>query len=194
MLGPVVSLKIMGTQYVVLSSFKTTKDLLEKKSATTSNRPHLTMGGDLVGWRDTTAFLQYGDTCRKHRKFFGRQIGTKSSLEVFYAAEEVEARRFLRNVLKNTDDLVALSHRCIEYGAVCARVIVLIYHIFCRMASSMILKISHGYTVKEDGDPFVEMANKVMNIFNEITAPGRYLVDIFPICTFSEFLRSASLA
>ena len=193
MLGPVVTLKIMGTQYVVLNSFKATKDLLEKKSAITSNKPHFTMGNDLVGWGDVTALLQYGDTCRKHRKFVGRQIGTKSSLEVFYAAEEAEARRFLRNVLKNTDDLVALSHRC-NLVPLVPWVIVLTYHIFCRMASSVILKITHGYTVKEDGDPFVEMANKVINNFNDITAPGRFLVDIFPICTFPEFLRSTSLA
>jgi hypothetical protein len=49
----------MGTRYIVLNSSKTAKDLLEKQSAITANRPHYTMGGDLVGWNDSTVFLQY---------------------------------------------------------------------------------------------------------------------------------------
>ncbi|KAG8214153.1 cytochrome P450 [Butyriboletus roseoflavus] len=153
----------MGTQYVVLNSFKATKDLLEKESAITSNRPHFTMCCDLVGWGNSTGFLQYGDTYRKHRKFFHQQIGTKSSIEVFYPAQETEARQFLRNVLKNADDLIGHTHK---------------------MTGSVILKISHGYTVKEDRDPLVEMANNVANNLSMIATPGRFLVDIFPILRY----------
>ena len=102
----------MGTQYIVLNSLKANKDLLEKKSAITSNRPHFTMGGDLVGWDNSMGFLQYGDTYRKHRKFFRQQIVTKSSLKAFYPTEEAEAKQFLCNVLKNPDDLIAHSRRC----------------------------------------------------------------------------------
>ena len=183
-----MSMKVMGMQFVVLSSFKATKDLLEKKSAITSNRPHFTMAGDLVGWGDTTPFQQYGETYRKHRKFFRQQIGTKSGLETFYPVEEAGARQFLRNILKNADDLVVHSHRCKTVLFVPWE-IVLICHIFCRMASSMILKISHGYVVKEDGDPFMEMVEKVIDNLIVVTAPGRFLVDIFPICTSPSFLH-----
>ncbi|KAF8444934.1 cytochrome P450 [Boletus edulis BED1] len=161
--GPIISLRVMGTRYVVLNSLKATNDLLEKKSAITSNRPHFTMGGDLVGWGNSTPFLPYGDTFRKHRKFLHQQIGTKSSLEAFYLAEEEEAKQFVRNVMKNPDDLVAHSRRT---------------------AASVILKISHGYSVKEDGDPLVEMADKAMHIFSIITTPGRFLVDMLPILRY----------
>lgn len=109
--GHIISFKVMGTRYIALNSLKANTDLLEKKSAITSNRPHFTMGGDLVGWGDSMIFLQYGDTYRKHRKFFHQQIGTKSSLQAFYPAEEEEAKQFLRNVLRNPDDLVAHSRR-----------------------------------------------------------------------------------
>ena len=102
----------MGTQYVVLNSLKVTKDLLEKKSAITSNKPHFTMGGDLVGWGEGTGFLQHGDTHRKHRKLFHQYIGTKSSIEALSPAEEAEAKQFVRNVLKNPDNLVAHCRRC----------------------------------------------------------------------------------
>ncbi|KAG6375607.1 cytochrome P450 [Boletus reticuloceps] len=157
--GSIISLRVMGMRYVVLNSLKATNDLLEKKSAITSNRPHFAMGGDLVGWGNSTLFLPYGDTHRKHRKFLHQQIGTKSSLEAFYLAEEEEAKQFVRNVLKNPDDLVAHSRR---------------------MAASVILKISYGYSVKEDGDPLVEMADKAMHNFSIITTPGRFLVGHTP--------------
>ncbi|KAG8214156.1 cytochrome P450 [Butyriboletus roseoflavus] len=161
--GPIVSLNVMGTQYVVLNSLKATKDLLEKKSAITSNKPHFTMCGDLVGWSNNMGFLQYGNTYRKYRKFFRQQILTKRSLEVFYPVKEAEARQFLRNVLKNADHLVSHSRR---------------------MAGSVILRISHGYCVKEDGDPLVEMVDKATDNLSLIAAPGRFLVDIFPILRY----------
>lgn len=80
------------------------------------------MAGDLVGWGKITPCLQYGDTCRKHRKFFHRQIGTKSSLEAFYLTAEAEAKQFARNILKDPDNLITHCRRCDpdhppDYGA-----------------------------------------------------------------------------
>jgi len=179
--GPVMSFNVLGAKYVVLNSVKAIKDLLDKDSAVTSNRLHLTMGGELVGWKDSTVLLQYGDTYRKHRRFFHRQIGTKSSLEVFHPAQEEEARQLVRNVLKNPDNVIA---HCCRYGLTAHKAIVLTCIILGRMARSVILKISHGYSVKDDGDPLVEMAGDAMNVFTMIITPGRFLVDTVPMCMF----------
>lgn len=46
----------------------------------------------------------------------------------------------------------------------------------------MILRISHGYEVKEMNDPFVEIADKATHQFSLATAPGGYLVDLIPAC------------
>lgn len=108
-----MSLRVMGMRYIVLNTLNVANDLLEKKSAITSDRPRFKMGGDLVGWGNSMIFLQYGDTYRKHRKFFHQQIGTKSSLEAFHLAEEEEAKQFVRNVIKSPDDLVVHSRRCV---------------------------------------------------------------------------------
>lgn len=102
-------MKVMGTQYLVLNSFEAAKDLLGKKSA--CNRPPFTMASELIGWGNSTGFLQYGETYRKHRKFFHQQIGTKSSLEAFYPAEEAEAKQLVYDVLKNPDNLLAHVRR-----------------------------------------------------------------------------------
>lgn len=70
------------------------------------------MADDLIGWGDITGFLQHGDTHRKHRKLFHRYIGTKSSLQAFYPVDEAEAKQFVRNMLKNPDDLLVHVRRC----------------------------------------------------------------------------------
>lgn len=57
-----------------------------------------------------------------------------------------------------------------------------------RTAGAVILRISHGYTIREDGDPLLEMANKVKDTLSVTMIPGRFLVDMLPICTFYESL------
>ncbi|KAN0091438.1 Cytochrome P450 [Tylopilus felleus] len=161
--GPIISLNVLGKQYIILNSFKVTNDLLERKSAITCNRPHFTIAGDLVGWSNATPFLQYGDTHRKHRKLFGQYIRAKSSLEAFYPAGEAEVKRFVIKVLKNPDDLIGHCRRT---------------------TASLIWKISHGYTVKDDADPFVDLANSAMRHIPEAMAPGRFLADFFPIVRY----------
>ena len=52
------------------------------------------------------------------------------------------------------------------------------------MAGSVILKISHGYSVKDDNDPLVEMAEIAMNNFSLVITPGRFLVDVLPVGRF----------
>ena len=57
-----------------------------------------------------------------------------------------------------------------------------------RMTGSVILKISHGYSVEGDDDPLVEMANRVTRNISVVTLPGRYLVDSLPICALLQSL------
>jgi hypothetical protein len=42
------------------------------------------------------------------------------------------------------------------------------------------LRISHGYDVKWQNDPFIELAEQALESFSTSTQPGRFLVDIFP--------------
>jgi hypothetical protein len=54
---------------------------------------------------------------------------------------------------------------------------------FCySTAGAIILRISHGYEVKEDSDPFVGLADRVLAGVSEATAPGAFMVDILPFC------------
>lgn len=48
----------------------------------------------------------------------------------------------------------------------------------------MILRISHGYEVKEHNDPFVEIADRATEQFSLATAPGGFLVDLIPASVY----------
>ena len=41
--------------------------------------------------------------------------------------------------------------------------------------------ISHGYIVKEYGDPIVDIAEAAISQFSELVDPGAYLVDTVPL-------------
>ena len=45
---------------------------------------------------------------------------------------------------------------------------------------AIILKITYGYSVQGENDPFIELADKGMAMFGVITTPGTYLVDFIP--------------
>ena len=51
----------------------------------------------------------------------------------------------------------------------------------------MILRISHGYEVKEHNDPFVGLADQATEQFSLATAPGGFLVDLIPTCMAQTF-------
>lgn len=66
-------------------------------------------------------------------------------------------------------------------------------HILGRMVGAVILKISLGYTVKEDDDPFLQIVNKAVDSLSVVVTPGWFLVDMLPICTFHESLHAFQL-
>ncbi|KAH7889001.1 cytochrome P450 [Phlebopus sp. FC_14] len=161
--GDIFSMSVLGTQTIILNSAKTTSDILDKQSAICSNRPHLVMADDLIGWDKGFLFMQYGERFRQTRKFFHHHLGTRTSLAAFSSVEEEETRRFLMNVLKSPEDL--LDH-------------------IRKTAGSIILKISYGYSVQESNDPLVKLANDAMENISMVATPGAFLVDILPILQY----------
>lgn len=49
-------------------------------------------------------------------------------------------------------------------------------------SGAIILRISHGYKVQEENDPFIQLADIATEQFSSATAPGSFMVDILPIC------------
>ncbi|KAL1743914.1 cytochrome P450 [Schizophyllum fasciatum] len=157
--GGLASATILGQTLVIVNDPKIAVDLLDKRSSAFSDRPVMQMGGELVGWRNTLVLLPYGDRFRRFRRLFHHSIGTRASVKHFHPAEEIETRRFLRRVLAQPDALAA--------------------HIR-KTAGAIILRISHGYEVREHGDPLVALADDATEQFSHATSPGGFLVNTIP--------------
>ncbi|KIM67833.1 hypothetical protein SCLCIDRAFT_1189995 [Scleroderma citrinum Foug A] len=157
--GGMTHLEILGQHIVVLNSLKTAVEMLDKKSSIYSDRPVLPMGGELVGWKDTLVLLPYGDRLREYRKNFHRVIGSRAAMAIYNAIEEEETHKFLQRVLAKPGDL----HDHVRTNA-----------------GAIILRISHGYHIQEERDPFVDLADTAVDQFSRSTAPGAFMVDIIP--------------
>ena len=94
------------------------------------------------------------------RKNITKIVSTNTSVSVVDRVQEMEAARFLLNLLDSPYKL--FDHIKKEAG-------------------SVILKITYGYTtIPKGNDPFVDLAGKTMEQFADATVPGRWSVDMFP--------------
>ncbi|KAG1781056.1 cytochrome P450 [Suillus placidus] len=157
--GDISHVEVLGQHIIVLNSVKAAIELFDKKSNMYSDRPVLPMGGELVGWNFSLGLLPYGDRFRWYRKNIHRVIGNRAAMDVYNHIEEIETHRFLKRVFAKPEQLQ--SH---------------IRH----TAGAIILRISHGYEVKENNDPFIDLADRAMDQFSRSTAIGAFMVDIIP--------------
>jgi hypothetical protein len=146
-----------------LNNINVAMEMLDKKSTSYSDRPILPMGGELVGWKHTLVLLPYGDHFREYRKNFARVIGSRAAMDTYHPIEEIETHRFLKRVLAKPAELSQHVRHT---------------------AGAIILRISHGYQVKEHQDPFVDLANRAVEQFSISTATGAFMVDVIPSCRF----------
>ncbi|KAF9534995.1 cytochrome P450 [Crepidotus variabilis] len=157
--GDICSVTVLGQPIVILNSAKSAIEMLDKKSAIYSDRPQLVMAGELCGWKNTLVLLPYADRFRRFRRLFHNLIGNAALVKRFYPAEEIEVRKYLRRLLAKPDDPATQVQK---------------------HAGSVILRVSHGYEVKETYDQFVDLADRATDQFSLATAPGAFLVDLVP--------------
>ncbi|KAI6017136.1 cytochrome P450 [Pisolithus marmoratus] len=143
--GDMTHMQIFGQHIVILNSANVAIEMLEKKSLIYSDRPVVPMCGELVGWKESLILLPYGERFREHRKNFHRALGSRAAVSVYHHIEEEATLKFLQRVLAKPADLNG--------------------HLRTTTAT-IILRISHGYHVREGGDPFVDLAEKVFDDFS----------------------------
>ncbi|KIK53247.1 hypothetical protein GYMLUDRAFT_179168 [Collybiopsis luxurians FD-317 M1] len=161
--GPISSATVFGQHMIIVNSSEIAANMFAKKSSIYSDRPLLTMFGDLCGYGRFLSFLPYGSLWRRRRTLIQKTIGTAASSAKFSMVEEKEAHLLLKRMRKDPDGL--LDH--------------------IRMAAgSIILDISYGYQTQESKDPLVDLAETVMDGFGITLRPGAYLVDTLPILKY----------
>lgn len=107
--GDVSSATMLGQRIVVLNSVQAAVDLLEKRGSIYSDRPVMTMAGELMTWGELLVFSPYGSRFRDIRRFFHRYVGSRGQLEKmapFHDLQEAETSRFLTRLLHDPENFV----------------------------------------------------------------------------------------
>jgi hypothetical protein len=60
--------------------------------------------------------------------------------------------------------------------------------LWVRTAGAIILRISHGYEVREEQDPFVDLAEEAVEELTQTTSPTAFYVNVIPACACLSFL------
>ncbi|KAJ7092120.1 cytochrome P450 [Mycena crocata] len=167
--GGLCSVTLLGQPIVILNSASAMEEI-DTKGSVFSTRPRLPMAGELVGYNQTLVLISYGARFRTFRKHFAKLIGTPGVMRQFIPVVESETRRFLKRLLaKPSSDNISAHVR--------------------KLTGAIILRITYGIEVQEEEDPFVTLIEHANDNFNLATAPGAFLVDVFPAMLYiPEFL------
>ena len=103
--GPISSITVMGTNIIIVNDIDIVLDLLDKRSAIYSDRPQLTMAGELVGWKEALSLANYGDGTRTQRKYIHQVMGTPKLVSQFFALQDIEAKRFVQRLIEDSTDI-----------------------------------------------------------------------------------------
>ncbi|KLO06237.1 cytochrome P450 [Schizopora paradoxa] len=143
--GDVVYVENVGIPTLILNSYEAASELLDKRSAIYSSRPHVVMTNDLQGWTWATTMLPYGETLRKHRTYLHRFFQTSEALN--YVELQERETYVMLNGLLDTPDKYEQHVR--------------------RLPGAVILRNVYGYEVQGLKDPMVELGYKVLRSSSE---------------------------
>ncbi|KAF8173223.1 cytochrome P450 [Mycena galopus ATCC 62051] len=161
--GGIMSITLMGQPFVVVNDPDIAAEILDKRGTLYADRPALEMA-NLSGWDRVLSSARYGPQFKEYRKLIGRVIGTRGNMVKFYPVLNYQANMFLKRVLENPKAFDAATRKT---------------------AGAMVLHLTYGYKIQEQGnDPLVDLADKALGEFSEITRPGAFLVDVMPILKY----------
>ncbi|KZT24101.1 cytochrome P450 [Neolentinus lepideus HHB14362 ss-1] len=161
--GPLTYFRTARRDFLILSSTQAVSDLMEKRAAIYSDRPHRYLWDELVGRKNSVFNISSrSERFRKYRRLLGSGLNSKAILNY---------TRFFERELQNL--LQSLHHDPEKFTK----------HLQ-KFAGGTIMQITYGYQVTGDDDPFIEIieTNNLLGV--EGTTPGKFLVDSFPILRF----------
>ncbi|PFH46818.1 hypothetical protein AMATHDRAFT_198914 [Amanita thiersii Skay4041] len=156
--GDMFYFKSFGTPFLILSSVKRVRDLLEQRSAKYSSRPRMVMLTELMGWAYNTALMPYGPWWRRHRRALHESFHSNMIVK-YHPALLREARIFLQNLLSTPEKLQSLIRY--RFGAA-------------------VLDVAYGINVLPVDDPYLAVSEEAVEGFLKAANPGTFLVDMIP--------------
>ncbi|KAI0330486.1 cytochrome P450 [Cubamyces sp. BRFM 1775] len=156
--GPIMYMEVFGSPIVVLESPDIMTELLEKRSAKTSERIKTPLI-PLAGQAFNLAFMQYGQWWRSHRRMFWQHFQPAKVSDYWPVQREV-IRKFLVKLHDTPDDL----QRVIQYNVT---------------ASTM--KITYGFDIDEDEDKWITVVDDAFAGLRVVTISVQFLLEHFPL-------------
>ncbi|KAJ8521866.1 hypothetical protein ONZ45_g1493 [Pleurotus djamor] len=158
----ILFLKALRTPIIVLSSVESVSELLIRRSALTSSRPVSRMLVELMGWGFNAAFLPYGEKWRARRRAFWQEFHPER-LHTYYSTQERHARRFLRRLLVDPDNL---------------------FHHIQYTPASMIIQAAYGIDVAFENDAIISQGSKTLVHLRIAGTIGTFSVDYIPMLKY----------
>ncbi|KAH9917072.1 cytochrome P450 [Fomitopsis serialis] len=157
--GDIIFLRIFTRPMLIVNSTTAARDLLEKRSAKSSDRPSSVLMTDLFGWGNVIATLPMGERLNKHRRWIHSTFFTEGSLSQFASAQSRETRTLIGGLLRTPERHAAHVHR---------------------LASSLVLEALYGHTITSEDDEYLTYAEQALIGTAEAAAPGAAIVDFLP--------------
>ncbi|KAF8148392.1 cytochrome P450 [Crassisporium funariophilum] len=153
-----ISFHILGRRMVVLNSVTAAEDLLSRRSVIYSDRPFPPMAGQLMKREKSMFYISYNERLKTYRKFMHQGFNPSAS-QNYWGISQNQARILVANIYKSPQNL--MEH-------------------LRRNAAAVTMKIAYGYTIDQDKDHFVALAEESMRVASLAGAPGKWLVDSIP--------------
>ncbi|KAI0739567.1 cytochrome P450 98A3 [Daedaleopsis nitida] len=155
--GDVVHLNVFGQSIILLGSAKVAYDLLDKRSSNYSNRPKSAMI-TMAGFDTLFTLMDYGPDWRQHRRAFHSQMHV-GVVQQYESAQLDVTRNLLRSILSSPQDL----KKHVEFTF-----------------AVLVLHVTYGIDLHKPNDGYFHMVERLNEVGEEISVPGRYAVEAFP--------------
>ncbi|KIJ29345.1 hypothetical protein M422DRAFT_188633 [Sphaerobolus stellatus SS14] len=159
--GDLIYFEVLGQPLLYVHSSEAAHDLFDKRSSVYSGR-YITPMMKLMGLADwPLVIMDYGSLWKKHRKIFHQRFEPRRAAE-FHPLHASATARLLQNLAKTPEDF---------------------YKHYRHMAGSVLIETTYGIKVDKE-DPLLSLAEEAIQAFSDISKPGAFFVDIFPILRF----------
>lgn len=154
--GPIYSLALPGAHVVVLNTHELISEHLGKPQL--SDRPQLTVVGELMGFNQSMLLLSEGPELRLHKKLALMALNT-TAVRRFAEVQREAVHRCVVRLLDTQDYEKELRVAIVR----------------------SIVRMTYGFTVDSLEDPFVMATENSSVAVGEALVPGRFLADTIPI-------------
>ncbi|KAF8811640.1 cytochrome P450 [Phlegmacium glaucopus] len=166
----IIHVYAVGYDMIILNSFEAAIELCDKRSSIYSSRPVFPMLSDLMGWGWLMSAMVYGNPWRERRRMFQKYFHT-SNTQLYRPTQMEFIRKMLPRLLDAPNELLNISRHAM---------------------GGMGLSLSYGIEIKENDDPFIDLAETAVKSISAAASFGAFLVDVIPILKYvPEFVPGA---